>query len=153
MNFLNVFFCPQGQFCHRYYNWTRSTVNLLDLNRPLVWPVRRTFARQWWYLCGWVVHGSCSSEASRGCSNVIKQKDLVFYLFLTWIREVTEPSDTSTTNTVSYRSLQLSYSVTYSRWNASCWYTWMHYIEWDKNLFWPLFSIGECYRDVWPLIF
>ncbi len=40
-------------------------------------------------------HGSCSSEASRGCSGVNKQMDLVFYLFLTGIREVTEPSDTS----------------------------------------------------------
>ncbi len=41
-------------------------------------------------------HGSCSSEASRGCSGVNKQMDLVFYLFLTGVRKVTEPSDTST---------------------------------------------------------
>ena len=44
------------------------------------------------------VHGSCSSEASRGCSDVNKQMDLVFYLFLTGVREVTKPSDTSTAN-------------------------------------------------------
>ncbi len=41
------------------------------------------------------VHGSSSSEASRRGSGV-KQMDLVFYLFLTGVREVTEPSDTST---------------------------------------------------------
>ena len=44
------------------------------------------------------VHGSSSSEASRRGSVVNKQMDLVFYLFLTGVREVTEPSDTSTTN-------------------------------------------------------
>ncbi len=48
------------------------------------------------------VRGSCpsESEASRGCSGVNKEMDLVFYLFLTGsgAREVTEPSDTSTAN-------------------------------------------------------
>ncbi len=42
------------------------------------------------------VHGSSSSEASRRGSDVNKQMDLVFYLFLTGLREVAEPSDTST---------------------------------------------------------
>ena len=42
------------------------------------------------------VHGSSSSEASRRGSGVNKQMDLVFYLFLTGVREVAEPSDTST---------------------------------------------------------
>ncbi len=41
------------------------------------------------------VHGSSSSEASRRGSGINKQMDLVFYLFLTGVREVTEPSDTS----------------------------------------------------------
>ena len=44
------------------------------------------------------VHSSCSSEASRRGSGVNKQMDLVFYLFLTGVREVAEPSDTSTPN-------------------------------------------------------
>ena len=35
--------------------------------------------------------GLCSSKASRGCSDVNKQMDLVFYLFRTGVREVTEP--------------------------------------------------------------
>ena len=43
------------------------------------------------------VHGSPSSEASRRGSGVNKQMDLVFYLFLTGVRVVPEPSDTSTT--------------------------------------------------------
>ena len=42
------------------------------------------------------VHGSSSSEASRRGSGVNKQMDLVFCLFLTGVREVAEPSDTST---------------------------------------------------------
>ena len=42
------------------------------------------------------VQGSCSSEASRWYSGLNKQMDLVFYLFLTGVREVAEPSDTST---------------------------------------------------------
>ncbi len=44
------------------------------------------------------VYGSSSSEASRRGSDVNKQMDLVFYLFLTGVREVAEPSDTSTTS-------------------------------------------------------
>ncbi len=44
------------------------------------------------------VHGSSSSEASRRGSGVNKQMDLVFYLFLTGVREVAKLSDTSTTN-------------------------------------------------------
>ncbi len=44
------------------------------------------------------VHGSCLSEASRRDSDVNKQMDLVFYLFLTGVHVVPEPSDTSTTN-------------------------------------------------------
>ncbi len=44
------------------------------------------------------VHGSPSSEASRRGSGVNKQMDLDFYLFLTGVRVVPEPSDTSTTN-------------------------------------------------------
>ena len=43
------------------------------------------------------VHGSSSSEGSRRGSGVNKQMDLVFYLFLTGVRVVPEPSDTSTT--------------------------------------------------------
>ena len=42
--------------------------------------------------------GLCSSEASRGCPGVKKQMDLIFYLFLTGVCKVTEPSDTSTAN-------------------------------------------------------
>ncbi len=44
------------------------------------------------------VHGSSLSEASRRGSGVNKQMDLVFYLFLTGVCEVAEPSDTSTPN-------------------------------------------------------
>ncbi len=56
-----------------------------------------------WYTSGRTcvvgfVQGSCSPEASRRGSDVNKQMDLVFYLFLTGVREVAEPSDTSTTS-------------------------------------------------------
>ena len=40
--------------------------------------------------------GSCTVRPRR--SDVNKQMDLVFYLFLTGVREVAEPSDTSTPN-------------------------------------------------------
>ena len=43
------------------------------------------------------VHGSCSSEASRRCSGLNKHVNFRFCLFLTGVRVVPEPTDTSTT--------------------------------------------------------
>ncbi len=43
------------------------------------------------------VHGSCSSEASRRCSGLNKHVYFGFCLFLTGVRVVPEPTDTSTT--------------------------------------------------------
>ncbi len=51
------------------------------------------------------VYGSSSSEASRRGSGVNKQMDLVFYLFLTGVREVAEPLDTSTANGVKLKKI------------------------------------------------
>ena len=45
--------------------------------------------------------GSCSSEASRRCSGLNKHVNFGFCLFLTGVRVVPEPRDTSTTNAVS----------------------------------------------------
>ncbi len=44
------------------------------------------------------VHDSCLSEASRRCSDLNKHVNFGFCLFLTGVRVVPEPSDTSTTN-------------------------------------------------------
>ncbi len=43
------------------------------------------------------VHSSCSSEASRRCSGLNKHVNFGVCLFLTGVRVVPEPSDTSTT--------------------------------------------------------
>ncbi len=45
-------------------------------------------------------HGSASPEASRRCSGLNKHVNFGFCLFLTGVRVVPEPSDTSTTNGV-----------------------------------------------------